>query len=145
MRRNLRNWRNWWKLRRLRKLRAEADTLAIERMHLESTLSSFSNLQGAITGVAEAVTLLQRVRKDGTPEQIAQMEAVRADADAMFSMAAVAVTTLRVERSAWDSEQALKATLAQGKHLNRATVVLAVSTGGLFAATVGLIWATIAA
>jgi hypothetical protein len=60
-------------------------------------------------------------------------------------MAHVTATMVWLERTSWEQGQAHRATLAQGQRLNRATWVLAVSTGVLALATLGLIWATFTA
>jgi len=72
-------------------------------------------------------------------------EQARADATEAFSMAQVTATTVWFERTSWEGGQAHRATFAQGERLNRATWVLAGSTGVLALATLGLIWATFTA
>lgn len=124
---------------------AEVKALRDEMGHLEATRRGLTGLQGATDGIAEAVTMLRQVRATGDPGQIARAEQARADATEAFSMAQVTATTVWLERTSWEGGQAHRATLAQGERLNRATWVLAGSTGVLALATLGLIWATFTA
>jgi len=105
-----------------------------------------TGLHSAADDVAGAVTMLRQVRAtEEDPKQIVRAEQARADATEVFSMAHVTATMVWLERTSWEQGQAHRATLAQGQRLNRATWVLAVSTGVLTLATLGLIWATFTA
>ena len=106
---------------------------------------SLIGLQGAAQGVADAVTMHRQVRDVGDPREIARAKQARADATVVFSMANGTSTTVWLERTSWEAGQAHQATLAHGTRLSRATWVLAGSTAVLALATLGLIWATLAA
>jgi len=131
--------------RKQRILAAELKALREEKGHIEATLMGLTGLKGANQGVADAVAMLKQVRSTEDPRQIARAEQARADATEAFSMANVAATTVWLERTSWEARHAHRATLAQGTRLNRATWVLAGSTGVLALATLGLMWATLAA
>jgi hypothetical protein len=132
--------------RNQRKSAVEVKDLREQMGHLEATLGGMTGLHSAADDVAGAVTMLRQVRAtEEDPKQIVRAEQARADATEVFSMAHVTATMVWLERTSWEQGQAHRATLAQGQRLNRATWVLAVSTGVLTLATLGLIWATFTA
>lgn len=125
---------------------AKEKALQVELGHLEATLMGLTGMRGAAADVAGAVEMLRQVRAtEEDPKEIVRAEQARADATEVFSMAHVTATTVWLERTSWEGKHAHRATLAQGERLNRATWVLAGSTGVLVLATLGLLWATITA
>lgn len=125
---------------------AKEKALQEEMGHREVTLMGMTGLRSAAGDVANAAEMLRQVRAiEKDPKEIVRAEQARADATEAFSMAHVTATMVWMERTSWERMQAHRATLAQGELLNRATWVLAGSTGVLVLATLGLLWATLTA